>query len=299
MQPHDGMNLIIETDLGHDPDDFFAICYLIAAGVNIRHISVHPGDPDQLAVANLIRKFTGHNFTIGNSKVDREKPSSGGIHHELLKHFGHSLSYTPDGLGEYLVEMACEEYDDVEALVIGPATSIGGFIAAHKTLSEEPVPIKWATIQGGFLGYHHHDFPCLRLPQFEGRSWMPTFNLNGDRNAALSLGTSGVPLQYVCKNVCHTVEFTRERFSEFGKPKCAASELFIKAGELYFRKHDGKKFHDPTAAVCHLYPEIAEWVIGRMFKMEGGWGYVPDVEGHLVIADIEYDILWEHLRTFT
>ena len=23
------MNLIVETDIGHDPDDFFSICYLI------------------------------------------------------------------------------------------------------------------------------------------------------------------------------------------------------------------------------------------------------------------------------
>ena len=27
--------LIVETDLGHDPDDFFALCYLAAAGLSV------------------------------------------------------------------------------------------------------------------------------------------------------------------------------------------------------------------------------------------------------------------------
>ncbi len=51
------MNLIIETDIGHDPDDLFAICYLAAAGVNIRAICVSPGDPDQIAIARPCRSI--------------------------------------------------------------------------------------------------------------------------------------------------------------------------------------------------------------------------------------------------
>ena len=48
------MNLIIETDIGRDPDDLFAIAYLIAAGANVRAVLISPGDPDQIAVARLL-----------------------------------------------------------------------------------------------------------------------------------------------------------------------------------------------------------------------------------------------------
>jgi hypothetical protein len=43
------IDLIVETGLGHDPDDFFTLCYLAAAGVRLRAITVVPGDRDQLA----------------------------------------------------------------------------------------------------------------------------------------------------------------------------------------------------------------------------------------------------------
>ena len=78
------MDLIIETDIGHDPDDFFAITYLAAAGVNIRAILISPGDPDQIAIAKLICDQLGLNIPIGTSKENRTKYSSGSVHYDLL-----------------------------------------------------------------------------------------------------------------------------------------------------------------------------------------------------------------------
>ena len=45
------LDLIVETDLGHDPDDFFTLCYLAAAGVRLRALCVVPGDRQLVAVA--------------------------------------------------------------------------------------------------------------------------------------------------------------------------------------------------------------------------------------------------------
>ncbi len=82
------MDLIVETDLGHDPDDFFTLCYLAAAGVRIRAICVVPGDRDQLAIARLLVKTLDLDVPVGASKLDSGKFSSGGMRHELLKRFG-------------------------------------------------------------------------------------------------------------------------------------------------------------------------------------------------------------------
>lgn len=289
------MNLIIETDLGHDPDDFFAICYLIAAGVNIRCITICPGDPDQIALADLIRDRTGRDFTIGVSHPEREKMSSGGIHHKLLHRHGKSLYKLADGMGMNLIAETLESYPDSELLVIGPASSIGQLLSTDW----DKLPTR-ATIQGGFLGYHQHDFPCLRLDKFEGLSWCPTFNLNGDRKGAITVAESGIPLQYVSKNLCHTIEFNKEQWHKFQRNTVnPAADLFADAANLYFDKHDSKKFHDPTAAVCHLHPEIADWVRGYMVKIEGGWGTVIDPSGHHIIADINRHLLWKHLSEFS
>ncbi len=50
------MNLIIETDIGHDPDDFFALCYLHSAGIKIRAILISIGHSYQTAIFNRIKQ---------------------------------------------------------------------------------------------------------------------------------------------------------------------------------------------------------------------------------------------------
>src|SRR4051812_4553349 len=100
------IDLIVETDLGHDPDDFFTLCYLAAVGVRLRAIAVVPGDRDQLAVARLLVKTLGLDVPVGASKTDSRKCSSGGVHHELLAHFGHPCEADHDGPGDEVIAAA-------------------------------------------------------------------------------------------------------------------------------------------------------------------------------------------------
>src|SRR5262245_46329720 len=116
-------DLIIETDLGHDPDDFFAICYLAGAGVRIRAIVIVPGDRDQLAVARLLVKMLGLDIPVGASKPDSNKRSSGGMHYTLLGRFGFPREAGHDGPGDEVIAATVAAFPDCEYLVIGPCTS--------------------------------------------------------------------------------------------------------------------------------------------------------------------------------
>lgn len=280
------MRLIVETDLGHDPDDFFAITYLLAAGVQIDAILVAPGDPDQLAIAQLIRDEASPKTLIG-SNVGRTKHSSGSIHHDLLKRYGRSLDGKGDHFGDTVIRMVATP--DTEAFVIGPVSNIGAHLRSG-------APFKRATMQGGFVPYSRYR-PEVTLDKFEDASWMPTFNLNGDIKGAKAFLEADMPRQMVGKNVCHTIEFTRERFAQFAAPRNRAGELFHEAANLYFARHPAKKFHDPTAAVCHLHPEVGVWMDGKTTKMKGGWTTFPGEDK--VLVDIERDKLWHHLSTLT
>lgn len=288
------MDLIIETDIGHDPDDFFAICYLAAAGVNIRTILVSPGDPDQVAIAKFLSVKLGLEIPIGVAKENRTKPSSGSIHHQLLKKYGFPLEGKGDGLGVDILQDVFSKYPDSELFVIGPVTSIGRY------LKKTGRKVKRATMQGGFLGYHLHQHPVCRLPQFEGKTWMPTFNLNGDREAGVAFLEADIEeRRMVGKNVCHTVLFTQKRFLDQEVQKVvknvAAFNLFGEAAMMYFEKHTEKKFHDPTAACLHLHPELGTWVRGKTVKMEQGWGTQLDPDGDHILADVDYDALWTNI----
>jgi len=286
------MNLIVETDIGHDPDDFFALCYLIEAGINIRCITVVPGDPDQLAIVNFLCKELNLDIPIGVSKIERTKNSSGGMHHDLLNKYKHSLTGKHDGLGHNVIKETYEKYPDSELFIIGPPTNVGNF------LRENPIQINRATMQGGFLSNDLHNFDCIRLEQFEGKIWVPTFNLNGDRKGGTSFLAANIKeRRLVGKNVCHTVWYDKTTFQN-STFKGRASELFNEAMRIYLQHHDGKKFHDPTAAVCHLHPNVANWVKGKTVKMEGGWGTQLDDNGDYIAASVNYDKLWKHIAEF-
>jgi hypothetical protein len=117
------MKLIVETDLGHDPDDFFALCYFIDAGVDLKLITISPGDHDQVAVAKFILKECGLNVPIGVSKWGRNKKSAGSIHTELLRKYGYPLEVAPDSPGHLLMKSLFD--DDVEFFGCGPLDSMG------------------------------------------------------------------------------------------------------------------------------------------------------------------------------
>ena len=68
------MNVIINTDIGFDPDDFFALCYLYSAGVNIRAITISAGDPHQIALVKFFCKEVGLDIPIGVADLNRKAP---------------------------------------------------------------------------------------------------------------------------------------------------------------------------------------------------------------------------------
>lgn len=282
------MDLIVETDIGHDPDDLFAISYLIAAGVNIRAILISPGDPDQIAIARFLCKEFGLNIPIGVSKTDRTKLSSGSIHHELLKEYNCPLEEKADGLGVDIIQNVIANYPDSELFVIGPVSSIGKYMAKYPETH-----FKRATMQGGFLPYSLHR-PKNQHSDFEGKNSMPTFNLNGDRISGVTFLSGNIgKRQIVGKNICHTVLFNKEVWTK------TKNDLFDKAASMYFERHDSKKFHDPTAAVCHLHPEIGTWFRGNTIKEQNGWTTKSNLDGDYVLADIDYNLLWSHLKNRT
>ena len=99
------MKLLIETDLGGDPDDFFAILYLISAGVDIKGIVLSPGYKDQVAIARFICHETGITIPIGSARPNDTKTGSRGIHHQIMDQYGYKEKLQDaDCLGSDLIK---------------------------------------------------------------------------------------------------------------------------------------------------------------------------------------------------
>lgn len=274
---------IVETDLGHDPDDFFALCRLITAGHELVAVSVVPGAPEQVKLASFLRERTGQRFLIGVAKKDA-KSEKLGVHDKLMdrERAGEGKA---DGASEDVLRDAFDNHPNSDVLIIGPAVGVGKVITGRT--------VGRLTFQGGFLPYSLHR-PTVTESKFEGAEWIGTFNFNGDRKAVEKIVAADVSRrQFVGKNVCHTVLYNRERHDGLAPARDEASRLFRVCMDLYLEKHDEKKFHDPTALACHLHPEIGTWYAGRPMKREGGWTTEPGADK--VLADVDRDRLWRSL----
>jgi len=287
------MNLIVETDIGHDPDDFFALCYLHSAGINIRAILVTIGHPYQIEITRFFCDCVGLNIPIGTATYEKPELKTGGVnfHGRLLGYFKYKNDKPADGYGCDIIEATLKDYPDCQFFICGPPKNFGSFLKSHPDKNIDNV-----TVQGGFLSYLLYE-PRIRLQKFEGHLTVPTYNLNGAKNDAQAIiDHKGMQkLSFVSKNICHTVVYDRERhkFIQSSSLKNKADSLFNTGMSLYLEKHTEKKFHDPTAAVCHVHPEIATWFKGKLYNERGGWGTrKDDACNSRIIADIDYEALW-------
>lgn len=283
------MSLIIETDLGHDPDDLFTILWLLAAGVHISAVVITPGDPDQLAIAQLVKDETFARFTIGAAKLGRTKLSSGSVHHALLKRYGYSRDGQATTLGhDAITDARCGPH---ELLAIGPLTNVAAYLATPMA-----PPFVRATMQGGFCPYSVYQ-PTVVLDAFLGKEWMPSFNPGGDRKGMERLLGAPFPRRMVGKNVCHTIIFDpQHQLARFAPPPNRAAELFMEAAALLQRP---KKFHDPVAAVCHLHPEVGVWIEGKTTKRQDGWTTISGPSDDRVLVDLDRDAFWQHIYSWS
>ena len=287
------MDILIETDIGRDPDDFFTLCYLISAGVDIRGITITPGDKDQVAVTRLITSVAGLDIPIGVSDLNRNKRSSGGVHYSLLDKYGMPKESESDGLGKDIIKSVIDEFPDCELLSIGPVSNVMAF------LNESDHVFKKATMQGGFLPYYLSR-PIKTLEKFEGKSHFQSFNLNGDVVAGLEYASTDQILErrFVGKNICHTVLYDKN-IHKTVVPKDEVSNLFYSGMSIYLSGHDSKKYHDPAAAVCLLHPEIGKWFRGNLVQdISKGWTTISNENGDFVLADIDYEALWDYIANF-
>lgn len=289
--------LIIETDLGRDPDDLWALLYLLSAGQKILAVLVSPGDPDQLAVAHFIREELNCNFKIGASRIDSGKMSCRGQYHQLfLDRYGSPHHAEPDGLGSDIAEEAFSANPESELVVIGPLSNVGEHIR-----QSDGFWCSRATMQGGFIGYDVHGKAAMQVEKFIGKQRVQTFNLNASGDLAFDFLNANIDARYfIGKHICHGVIYDQAIHERVlgTPPSNRAAELFREAMAMYLELHpQGKKFHDPIAAACHLHPEIAEWVRASLYKVKGEWGANLDESGDHVAINVDIDGFWEYIAS--
>ncbi len=255
------IDVLWDTDIGRDPDDFLAGCLLLSRPeIRLCAVTIAPGDRDQIALAKFLLKATGHADVPVGAVPDREKgkKSVGGCHLRLMEYYKAPLFADADGAGWEVLSGALKATPDAVLFTSGPLNNVGDLL--RKT--ELPVGLSVSMV-----GYWAGPGEAASKPEF---------NFNGCGWAAREFVESkrfGKRL-LVGKNVTHQVLYDdelHERLSVAGKtsrPLALAAEL------MTLRSPSAKKLHDPLAATAVLKPDIFTWEEVTPIKRNGAWSSV-------------------------
>jgi len=285
------MDLIIETDIGYDPDDFFAICYLIAAGAKIRLLNITPGSRRQVAIVRFMFKHLGLDIPIGVHEPDFVAKTRDDMHSKLLIRNKAPLSEFADGKGDVLFKAELNKYPDAQIFLIGPIRNLNEYLKTNNLNNNRVV------MQGGFVGFDIHGVPCKRIPRFEGYSYFRTTNMNGCIDGVMRLLKTDAKKFFIGKNITNLAIYNRDIHDFFeGATLKEAMKLFVEAADIYFEKRDSKKFHDPLAAVALMHPDIFRWINGELRYKEGTWGtFLSNNNDNKMAVDVDIDSFWEYI----
>lgn len=264
------MNIIVETNIGHEYGDLFSLLYLGAIGADVRLLLVDPGYLNQLAIIHFVCKELEWDIPVCSTRK-MHKVSSSSIHHDLLRRYGYSVrhkfdTYVPNK--SILITKTIQKYRDITMLALGPPRHINNYFSMKRLC------------------------PVSRLT-------IPTYNMNDHVEYTQNvIRTSQIEeLYFVGNNICNTIELDNDMLSQFQPPKNRASELFMEVAKLYLAKRDSRKFRDPLATFLHLRPEYGTWIQGIPYndKTWGRWG-TRLTEGHSkVLVDVDRGEFWSHL----
>lgn len=253
-----------------DPDDIFTLCLLAThPKVDLKSVTIHPGSEWQVGVVrHVLEKLDKKDILIGSAKPKHPKECVSEFHYKWL---GKIDPQKPSGLGERVLDTVC---DPNSTIITGAAlTNIADYLSLNP---ESSFVMNQIVVQGGFAGDSVVPEE-YRLDKFKGKETCPTFNLNGNVEAAKTVIASNRfnIKRFVSKNVCHGIVYDyamHERIKPF-RYNNAGLNLLVEGMEIYLQNNSkGKAFHDPLAACVAISPDCCDFREVEIYRLKGEWG---------------------------
>lgn len=252
-----------------DPDDIFTLCLLAThPQVDLQSVTIHPGSEWQVGVVKHILEKLDKKVLIGSAKPNHPKECVSEFHYKWL---GKIAPCKPSGLGERVLDTVCSPETSI---ITGAAlTNIADYLSLQPAST---FTMNQIVVQGGFAGDSVVPEE-YRLEKFKGRETCPTFNLNGNVEAAKKVIASNRfrTKRFVSKNVCHGIVYDylmHERIKPY-RYNNAGLNLLVEGMEIYLRNNsNGKAFHDPLAACVAISPDCCEFREVEIYREKGEWG---------------------------
>lgn len=274
--------LILDTDIGDDIDDAYALCLLMAEKANVIGVStVYRNAVQRARIASALISLWGEKIPVyaGESYPEVqplfkfEKADVDGkpmIPHYIPAVMENAKIEKKNGVDFLLDTVRANPYN-ITVLAIGPFTNLA---AAAEHDSETFGKIKRILIMGG-----------------DYTSTVPEWNILCDPEAADKVFRSGVPIRAVGFDVTKRCRFDDETLAFLRSLKAEKNKLLVRMTEIWI-DHNREKgavptMHDPLTAETLFDDSLVTFARGKFKVMLGGenrGATVPDPDG----TEIEY-----------
>ena len=274
--------LILDTDIGDDIDDAYALCLLMAEKANVIGVStVYRNAVQRARIASALISLWGEKIPVyaGESYPEVqplfkfEKADVDGkpmIPHYIPAVMGNAKIEEKNGVDFLLDTVRANPYN-ITVLAIGPFTNLA---AAAKRDPETFGKIKRILIMGG-------DYTSI----------VPEWNILCDPEAADKVFRSGVPIRAVGFDVTKRCRFDDETLAFLRSLKAEKNKLLVRMTEIWI-DHNREKgavptMHDPLTAETLFDDSLVTFRRGKFKVMlvgENRGATVADPDG----TEIEY-----------
>lgn len=265
--------LIIDTDIGDDIDDAFAIA-LALQSPEVKLLGIETAWGNTPLRTRLVARFlrdTGHE-EIPVAKGIEKYPAKGTLTFSQAKYAEREPEHKQPGAVDFLLQQIREHPGEVTLVAIGPETNLGA--AIDKDL-ETFRKLKRIVLMGGsvYRGYDGFAYPSEPLKP------MPEWNILCDVEAAKKVFMAGVPLYVMPLDSTQIKLQELERAKLFSTGSALTDALTVLYHQwAYGTKQQTPTMFDPVAISYALRPELCPMIPIRLRIDQQGYTRVESGE---------------------
>ncbi len=283
--------LWLDLELREDIDDYVTLIFSLEKGYNIEAISIHNPSKNELKL--LKTTLSGYSVNIPiiiTGDVLDAYPEGKDLNPYFLNDkFLKDVSYE----SVYSFDNFIKEYDISNVTVF-----CGGSLKTLSLLTERfDVSSFKACIQGGFASYKIVEEKDV-LKKFKNRDSVPTWNLNLDLEATNIVLKSGLDINFISKNICHSSFVSLDNVKDIDSVVANFLTNYFEYAILNRKKGTKKKnvskkcLHDVLALVS-IDSDIVKFKPIELFSDNSErtkwWSELKEDSNHKISVSYNYD----------
>lgn len=282
--------IILDTDLGSDIDDSFAIAYLLAQkNCNLLGITTVSGEPikrAEMASAICINAARGDIPIHPGAEFPLIHAIKQDIAHQYakLEGFKHESKFEPDSAVDFLRKTIRENPSEITLVAIGALTNIAVLFCVDP---EIPSLLKRLVIMGGHFAQENPLKPV--------KEW----NILCDTHAA-NIVFAHAPKDFLAVGTDITMRVALPKADHEQYKNIPLLKPVFSFAEEWFSRASRVVYHDPLAVASIFAPEILKYTRGYSVAIPDGeergvTTFTPSENGNITVAsDVDIPAFFNH-----